>query len=189
MIPAKGNDKWYRPLNQKPTSNHIHLSSPHKVKGFADDISIISSSVNDHGAALQVISTYCSDLGLVLNPSKCISLVYNGRVVDKRTVFSVGSGKSRNISSGPTKFLGHLLGHSNSITITESGKRFTELFQMSLNSLDSATIRGEYKLWVYKRFLVPSFHFLLAVDAIPGCALKKMEALATKKSRDGSAYL
>ena len=55
---------------------------------------------------------------------------------------------------------------------------------MSLNSLDSTTIRGEYKLWIYKRFLVPSFHFLLAVDAIPGCALMKMEALVTKKNQE-----
>ena len=42
-------------------------------------------------------------------------------------------------------------------------------------------VRGEYKLWMYKRYLVPSLHFVLAVDCIPEAAIKKMQAAALKK--------
>ena len=59
--------------------------------------------------------------------------------------------------------------------------RGVESFQAQLNNLDTAPIRGEYKLWIFRCLLIPSFHFSLAVDAIPECALKKMEALATQK--------
>ena len=36
-------------------------------------------------------------------------------------------------------------------------------------------------LWVYKRYLVPSFHFVMAVDRIPDSAIKKMQGAALRK--------
>ena len=48
------------------------------------------------------------------------------------------------------------------------------------SSLDQTMIRGEYKVWVYKRYLVPSLHFKLAVNPISSSSIKKANALATK---------
>ena len=33
--------------------------------------------------------------------------------------------------------------------------------------IDRAPLRGEYKLWIYKRYLVQSIHFFLSVNNIP----------------------
>ena len=77
------------------------------MKGFADDITIISSTKDDHNEAIQEISHACEDLNLKLNPPKCISFVFDGKKVDKQAAFQVNSEMMRNISSGHTKFLDH----------------------------------------------------------------------------------
>ena len=46
--------------------------------------------------------------------------------------------------------------------------------------LEKAPLRGEYKLWIYKRYLVPSFHFLLAVDLISKSTISKLQKAAMR---------
>ena len=96
----------------------------------------------------------------------------------KSASFQVGSGSSRNITSGPTKFLGQLQTSSQKSNTCESGKKFIAAFHQKLETLDKVQVRGEYNLWIYKRYLVPSFHFVLAVNPIPETAIKKMQAAA-----------
>lgn len=74
--------------------------------------------------------------------------------------------------------LGQTWSHCPASTRPEAGKRFLGEFEKQLNNHDSSAIRGEYKLWVYKCYLVPSFHFSLAVDAISESTLQKMQAYA-----------
>ena len=38
----------------------------------------------------------------------------------------------------------------------------------------------KYKLWIYKHYLVPLFHFVLIMDLIPETAIKKMQAAALR---------
>ena len=54
------------------------------------------------------------------------------------------------------------------------------LFSSSLAHLDHAPIRGEYKIWIYRRYLVPSLHYKLAVNAVTKTTISKMNAMATK---------
>ena len=95
--------------------------------------------------------------------------------------FPLGNGSSRNISSGPTKFLGHTLCHNPTTTAKQSGKRFINSFLEKIDNLDTSPIRGEYKVWVLRRFLIPSFHFVLAVDVIPESCIKKVQSQCTKR--------
>ena len=95
--------------------------------------------------------------------------------------FAVGSGFTRNITTGPTKFLGQLQTSSQKSKSCKSGNKFIDLFQQKLESLDQVRVRGEYKLWVYKHYLVTSFHFVMAVDPILDSAIKKMQAAALRK--------
>ena len=178
--PAHGNDKWYRSTNDITGTSTKTRSNPHKVKGFADDLTIISSSSTDHAQALKVISDSCRDLDLKLKPPKCVSLVFDGKKMVKSASFYVGSGSSRNITSGPTKFLGQLQTSSKKFNTYESSKKFIATFHQKLEALDKAQVRGEYKLWIYKRYLVPSFQFILAVDPISERAIKKMQAASLK---------
>ena len=46
--------------------------------------------------------------------------------------------------------------------------------------LDDSPIRGEYKVWIYKRYLVPSLHYKFTVNKIFNGAIKIMNAKATK---------
>lgn len=174
--------KLYCSTNNLPVNPTaaIGLSKPHKVQGFAD-VTIISSTSEDHGKALQEISNSCHDLDLTLTPTKCISFVVDGKKMNKLASFKVGTGVTRNISSGPTKFLGHLQGITNKSTTCEARKRFIESFQPKLENLDQTKIRGEYKIWIYKWYLVPSFLFALSVDSLTDSVIKKMQAAALRK--------
>ena len=126
------------------------------------------------------ISDSCQELDLMLKPPKCISLVFDGKKMVKSASFQVGSGSTRNITTGPTKFLGQLQTSSQKSNTCESGKKFITAFQRHLDNLDQVQVRGEYELWIYKRYLVPSFHFVMAVDPIPETAIKKMQAVALR---------
>ena len=74
-----------------------------------------------------------------------------------------------------------LFGHNSSVTSRECGKRFAEAFREKISNLDSSPIRGEYKLWILRRFLIPSFHFTLAVDAVPVSSIRRAQSLCTRK--------
>ena len=119
--PAPGNGKWFLPLSSAPSKGVTKLSTSHKVKGFTDDISVFSNSAADHAVALRTIDRHCSDLDLTLKPAKCISLVFNGKKM-LTTTFPLGSGHTRSITSGHTRFLGGTLGHNSSVTSRECGK-------------------------------------------------------------------
>ena len=98
----------------------------------------------------------------------------------KSASFQVCLGSTRNITTGPTKFLGQLQTSSQKSNTYESGKKFITAFQRHLDNLDKVRVWGECKLWIYKRYLVPSFHFVMAVDPIPETAIKKMQAVALR---------
>ena len=43
-----------------------------------------------------------------------------------------------------------------------------------------AQLQGEYKLWILRPFLIPSYNFSMAVNAIPKSSIKKMEGLSLR---------
>ena len=182
-FPAPGNGKWYlpSPLSPTVTITNTKQSRIHKEKGFADGLSVFSSSMKDHAAALQTIDKYCSDLDLTLKPSKCASFVYDGKKLLSNVTFPLKEGSTKNISTGPYKFLGHTLCQTLLTTAKQSGKRFMNSFLEKLDSLDRTPIRGEYKLWILRRFLIPSFHFVLSVDVMPESSIKNVQSQCTKK--------
>ena len=94
------------------------------------------------------------------------AFIFDGEKVDKQATSQVSSGMTRNISSGPTKFLGHLQGAPNKLISCEAGNRFIKSFKPKLDNLDQAKVRGEYNIWIYKRYLIPSFLFALSIDSI-----------------------
>ena len=61
-------------------------SSQHSAKAFADDLSVFSSSLQDHQSLLQTLDNKCSDLDLSLKHEKCISIVFNGHKMDHTTI-------------------------------------------------------------------------------------------------------
>ena len=175
---AKGNGKWFLP---SASCDPVRLSTIHKLKAFADDLTVISSSKEDHQSALTKINSYCLDLGLTLKPSKCVSFVFDGKRANKSATFSIGDGESSNIFVKPTKFLGMVCGHTATSTRCIAGKQLLADFSTCLDKLDRCPIRGEFKTWIYKRFLVQSFQFQMSVNAIPSGIIRNMQALGLRK--------
>ena len=88
-IPAARNRKRYVPLAQghpKPSfklnlSGEVKFpwSSEHKVKAFADDLTLISSDLAAHQDDLLSLDSACLELGLEIRPDKCTSLHFTGK--------------------------------------------------------------------------------------------------------------
>ena len=60
-----------------------------------------------------------------------------------------------------------------------SAKKITEKVYRALDEIDKRPIRGEYKVWIYKSYLVPSLTFNLTVERIPKSVISKLQTRAT----------
>jgi len=116
----------------------------------------------------------CSEIGLQIRPDKCVSYVFNGQKICSGTTFKFQQGSTKNITSAPSKFLGQTLGANYRSTRSLSSKKITEKVYSALYQIDQRPIRGEYKAWIYKFYLVPSLFFNLAVDHIPKSTINKL---------------
>ena len=117
----------------------------------------------------------CRDLGLQLKPEKCVSYPFNGEKICSRTTFSLQDGSTRNISSAPTKFLGQTIGVGEQVTRSSAAKKLTNKIYSILDNLGKRPIRGEYKAWIYKFYIVPSIKFNLMVDKISFSVISKVQ--------------
>ena len=156
------------------------LSSPHTVKGFADDLSVFSSKISDHQSLLTELSSYCQDLDLTLRPDKCISVIFDGKKMNHNTTFSLFNGSTRNIAEVPTKILGKIMTGSNTLTKRALTAKLESKVISVMQRLDTRPIRGEFKVWVWKNYLAHSLRFMLMVDAVQESVLVKIQKKITK---------
>ena len=169
------------PISQKRNSApKLAKSSEHKVKGYADDLTIINIDQQSHKETLAKVDSCCSDLDLQVRADKCVTLSFDGNKIDKRFKVNVASGDTQSISTTGTKFLGCYIAASTRQTSALSSTTLRSRFESSLLALESRPIRGEYKLWIYQHYLAPSFHFYLTVNPTSSMSIKKLEAMATK---------
>ena len=99
-------------------------SAPHTVKGFADDITIISPSVPAHNYALKETDKKASSLDLRLKPEKCIPFLLMERILAKSPL-SCSPMVPLEISQ---KVLGHLLSSLSNLllqSISQEARRET----------------------------------------------------------------
>ena len=71
--PAKGNGKWFLPPGSLIPSLPIveaSYSKEHTVKGFADDLTILSRTPTDHQDVLTSIDYWCKEICLCIRPDK-----------------------------------------------------------------------------------------------------------------------
>ena len=48
------------------------------MKGYADDVTLISTNIDTHSYVLKENDKRAADLDLMLKPSKCVSFLFNG---------------------------------------------------------------------------------------------------------------
>ena len=65
-----------------------------------------------------------------------------------------------------------------SATKKAANKRMISRLSQLLLAADSLSIRGEYKLWIYRNYILSLLRFHLCVDAVSPSAISKMESMA-----------
>ena len=164
--------------NWKPSVKFAD-SMEHSLKGYADDVTLISCDIDVHKSVLQTIDLKAADLDLTFKPSKCISFLFDGSKVAPMGL-PLSKGTTRPITEGQTKFLGKLIDVSLSATKKAAGKRMISHLTDLLSASDSLPIRGEYKLWIYRNYILSLTRFHLCVDAVSRGTISKLESIATR---------
>jgi len=169
-----------KPLKCKwKSSPKFYSSGEHSVEAYADDATLISDSLEAHISVLQQVDQKAQQLDLSFKPSKCVSYLFDGHSYRKEGI-QLSGGSTRSITEGGTKFLGKSLDVSLSATKAAAKKKMTDKLSNLLTSVDTLPIRGEYKLWLYRNYIVSLLRFHLSVDAITNNAIRKLENLATR---------
>lgn len=119
-------------------------SKPHKVKGYADDLTILSSSLVELEDAVSHVDGHCKEVCLCIQPDKCYSLHFDGKETREKFTISVNEGTICNIKDNPTSFLGTIVSHSKSHMNKISSSNFSEHFYSYLKHLNDAPVRGKY---------------------------------------------
>ena len=76
--------------------------------------------------------------------------------------------------------MGKLLEVSLSATKSVANKKVCNLLSNLLSTIDVLPIRGEYKLWLYRNYVISLLRFHLSVDAVTKGAVTKMENMTTR---------
>ena len=75
--------------------------------------------------------------------------------------------------------MGKSLEVSLSATKSVANKKMCNLLSYLLCTIDGLSIRGEYKLWLYRNYVICLLRFHLSVDAVTKGAVTKMENMTT----------
>ena len=149
---------------------------------FADDFDLISNHVKKYQNLMLDIQKKAESMGLTFKSSKCRSLsIQGGKFTDIKFFLLDGSGEKvllNNMEDDPHKFLGSSITKSNS-----PADHFTFLkkkLDCKLNKLNEPKVRGEYKIAVYSRYILPSLPFHFSVHNIHKTHLDIHDQLARK---------
>ena len=115
----------------------------------------------------------------MFRPDKCVSYGFDGIKPHPRLSFQLNDGCTSNIATAPMKFLGETLAISPFQSKCLSAKRLCTKIYDLLKKISERPIRGEYKVWMYKCYLIPSIQFNLTVDRISKATAKKIQTKIT----------
>ena len=111
---------------------------------------------------------------------KVLLTAVDGKGANKYLIIKLGRGTSSSIKEKPTAFLYSIVACSSTSTKKKSNQKCSEQFIPHLQHLDKAPVRGEYKVWMYRRYVIPSLHYDLAMNGISVSISKKLNSLATR---------
>ena len=177
FVPLDGKPVFTK-ANWKPSLKFAD-SMDHSLKGYADDVTLICDDFDTHKSVLQHIDSKASDLDLSFKPAKCVSFLFNGAKLLSQGI-ALSKGMTRSITDGHTKFLGKVIDVSLSATKKTASKRMLCHLTDLLTATDQLPIRGEYKMWIYRNYIISLLRFHLCVDAVSSCSISKLESIATR---------
>ena len=144
---------------------------------YADDFNLISNNKRNHQKVISQLHEYCQSMGFILKPSKCRSLsISSGAPTEIE--FSLGNSTIQSLKDHPNKFLGSQICFSGKSSETYDFIR--KEISLKLQNIDNCSVRPEYKLCIYSRYLLPSIRFLLTVHTLQKSHLDALDVLTDK---------
>ena len=120
-------------------------------------------------------------MGLTFKPSKFRSLsIQAGKVTDTKFFLLAGNGSDKvylkTMEDDPHTFLGSNITERN--TPADHFDFLKDKLEVKLVNLDKTLVRGEYKLAVYSRYILPSLQFHFSVHSIHKTHLEILDGMA-----------
>ena len=162
------------------------LSIPHKAKAYADDLSIISGSLEEHTQMVQTINQLSREIDPIIRPDKCVTLVFDGKKITELN--SQMAGWDQYLKEPQISLVQQLQPPiSPQLQKLRNNWRRRSPY-IVLKSIDSRPIRGDYKVWIFWNYVVPSSRFFLTVDPISDNGIRSIQSTATKFVKNGSDF-
>ena len=125
-------------------------------------------------------------MGLIFKPTKCRSLSVCGgnpkkvdfTLLDYTDPNNPTKAVIKSLQDGPHKFLGQILTFRN--TAKDHFLFLCELLETKLNNLHEASVRSEYKIAIYDRYLLPSLRYHFSIHSVHKTHLDKLDMSANK---------
>ena len=147
---------------------------------YADDFCVITSNKTTHQKILDDINGKVKSIGIKIKSSECRSLsISSGSPkiehfkVDDNIIPSIGE------EGQEQKYLGRLL------FFKSGGKLTFELLKEKLSekmtNLNSTAVRNEFKLQIYKMYILPALRFLFTVYEVADSNLEKLDTFANQQ--------
>ena len=144
---------------------------------YADDFCLITRDKRTHQRIINEIVKHINSMGMKIKPSKCRS--FSIKSGSPETVhFDIEGYKVPSIAEEEQKFLGRVLFFSGKSS--ECFDLLESKIREKLENLNKSAVRNEFKLEIYKIYVLPSIRFLLTVHDLPITHLKKLDAVADK---------
>jgi len=144
---------------------------------YADDFCILTRNRRSHQKIIQDINQKLTGMGLKIKPSKCRSL---SLCAGKPTpiIFKIAEDEIPSLETDEQKFLGRKVFFTNKEK--EKSEYLSKIISEKLGNIDNTSIRSEYKLAIYTRYLVPSLRFLLTVHTLTKTTLDHLDSLTER---------
>ena len=144
---------------------------------YCDDLVLLSKDKRGLQKMLNMTNACASEMGLAFRPDKCrVMSISSG--CNKRVEFKIADKLIPSVLDTDVTFLGHRIFVEKTASSTYESVKAT--IAVKLENIDKSKIRQEYKVKIFKEYLLPSLRFLLITHDISATNLKHLDALETK---------
>ena len=159
---------------------------------FADDFNLMTGHKLRHQTLQDDLQSKTVSMGLTFKPNKCRSLsICAGKptkvdftLLDHSTPVNPPRVVLKSLQDDPHKFLGQTLTFKNSAK--DHFQFIYELLENKLKNLDEVSVRPEYKIATYSRYLISSLRYHFSIHTIHKVHLDQLDMLANKYLKNWS---
>ena len=141
---------------------------------FADDFCLVTTDKRTHQRLINKINENIKSMGMLLKPTKCRSFsLKSGK--PEIVQFQIDDKKVPSIAEEEQKFLGRVLFFQGKSQ--QCFDLLKEKLKVKIDNLDNTAVRSEFKLEIYKIYILPSIRFLLTVHDLPETHLLQLDTM------------